>query len=147
MAYFHAFKFVRLWECIKLILVESLRRLSLSHSIYSVVGKSIFWSILFAIELCFILPETLVFSTAAGRITISHWVHWVFTEPPSATSVFLNRVGRAFQFGKVASTMQAERVHPVCCVVDIPLGRCEAWGESEWVKRPGFRSAYLTPNV
>gem|GEM_PF-5335315 len=121
MAYFHAFNSVRLWECIKLILVESLRRLSLFHSIYSVVGKSIFWSILFAIEPCFILPGTLVFSTAAGRITISHWVHRVFTEPPSATSLSLNRVGRAFQFGKVASTMQAQRVHPVCCVVNIPL--------------------------
>ena len=80
MAYFHAFNSIRLWECIKPILVESLRRLSPSHLICSDIGRSIFGSILFAIERCFILPETLVFSTAAERIAISHWVHLVFTE-------------------------------------------------------------------
>ena len=28
---------------------------------------------------------------------------------------------------------EPESIHPVCCVVDIPLCRGESWGESEWV--------------
>lgn len=78
--------------------------------ICSDIGRSIFGAILFAIERCFILPETLVFSTTAGRIAISHWVHLVFTESPAATSVSLNRVVLSFQFGIGASTIQAQNV-------------------------------------
>ena len=29
--------------------------------------------------------------------------------------------------------LEPEDVDPACSVVDIPLCRCEAWGESEWV--------------
>ena len=62
------------------------------------------------------------------RVTRNQVVAFVFV----SFEVFRGEIFVASAIERWAG-LEPENIDPVCCVVDIPLGRGESWGESEWV--------------